>query len=104
MNWNSFFHSLGDFFATVAEKAKPLVAQIKPLVEAAEEEIATIALNAVMSEAPKVIAGSEKLSNATSIVINSLGANGKRISANVAQAAVQSSYNFLSAMLHPPAK
>lgn len=104
MNWNNFFHALGEFFASVVEKAKPLAAQIKPLVEAAEEEIATIALNAVMSEAPKVLAGSEKLSNATSTVINSLATNGKRIGANVAQAAVQSAYNFLSAALHPPVK
>lgn len=98
------FNKLWAAIQTEADKIwvslKPLVAQIKPMVIAAEEEIATLALNAVATQAPLVLTGQVKLQNATSTVINSLAASGKSISSNLAQAAVQTAYNFLSQALH----
>lgn len=106
MDFNKLWAALDKEATRVWASLKPLVAQIKPLVIAAEEEIATLALNAVAAQAPLVLSGQVKLQNATSTVITALATQGKGIAANTAQAAVQTAYNFLSQALHnqPAAK
>lgn len=101
MNFAKLWAALVAYATPILNDLKPLVDKIKPLLQATEEEIATLALNAVASEAPKVLSGEEKLSAATSTVINSLASQGKTIAATNAQAAVQTAYNFLSGLLHP---
>lgn len=101
MNFAKLWGAIVAFGKTIENDLKPLADKIKPMIKATEEEIATVALNAVAAEAPKVLSGQEKLSNATSNVITTLASQGKSIGATAAQAAVQVSYNFLSNLLHP---
>lgn len=96
-----------DFEAFVTKEAKvieddllKIAVNIKPLVVAGIEELATLALNSVAAEAPKVLSGQEKLSNAVSTVVTSLGKDGKSVSIAVAEAAVQSAYNTISALVN----
>ena len=96
-----------DFETQIAKDAKAIEAElltiaqnIKPLIIAGFEELATLALNAVATEAPKVLSGQEKLSNAVSTVVTSLGASGKSVAVSVAEAAVQSAYNTISALVN----
>lgn len=98
---------LSDFETAVIKDAKTIEAEllviavdIKPLVIASAEELATIALNAVATQAPLVLSGQEKFSAAVSTVITGLGANGKSIGVSVAEAAVQSAYNTISALIN----
>lgn len=87
--------------AKIGPAINAIAKSIKPMVEASLEEVATVALNAVMAEAPKVISGAEKFSSAVSTVISSVGANGKTVGLSLAQVSVQSAYNTLSAIIHP---
>ena len=89
--------------AMICPSINSAAAFFKPMVIASLEEVGTLALNAVMAEAPKVLSGAEKLSNATATVITSLGASGKSVGTALAQTAVQSAYNVISNLIHPPA-
>lgn len=104
MNFDKILATLRAVAASIWHDLAPLAAKIKPIVLAAEEEIATVALNAVAFQATQVLSGKAKLSNATNTVINSLGEQGKSIGAAAAQAAVQTAYNFLAEALHQPVK
>lgn len=97
-----------DFEAAVVKEAHVILAQIeaiaaklKPLAIATAEDVATIALGAVMQQAPLVISGTEKLAAATAAVITTLGSQGKVVAATNAQAAVQIVYNNLSELVAP---
>lgn len=94
------------FLKAEAAKVGPAINAIakffKPMVEAGLEEIATAALNAVMAQAPAVISGQQKFSNAVSDVVTTLGQTGKTVATSIAQVAVQQAYNTLSAQINPP--
>jgi len=92
---------IADFKAAEAEFVK-IATDIKPLVIVGAEELATLALNAVATEAPKVLSGSEKFSNAVATVLASLSSSGKSVLVSVAEAAIQIAYNTLSGLLNPP--
>lgn len=101
----SFF---SDLEAELAAGVKALGAEIvkvatyfKPVIVASAQELGQIALQAVLTEAPKVLAGSEKLSNATSSVLTTLGAAGKTVAISDAQAAIQAAYNAIASAAHP---
>lgn len=79
-----------------------IAAQIKPVVEIAAEELGTIALNAVASEAPKLISGQDKLNNAVNTVVAAVQTQGKAVLASTATTAVQTAYTLLSQQLNPP--
>ncbi len=95
------------FLKAEAAKLGPAINAIakffKPLIVASLEEIATAALNAVMLQAPKVASGEEKFSAAVSDVVTSLGTTGKAVGSALAETAVQTAYNTLSAIVNPPA-
>ena len=98
--WTDFESFINKAALEIESDLVKIAKDIKPLVVAGFEEIATLALNAVASEAPKVLSGQEKLGNAVSTVVTSLGSQGKSISVAVAEAAVQSAYNTISALLN----
>jgi hypothetical protein len=93
------------FLKAEAAKIGPAINAIakafKPMIEAGLEEIATAALNSVMVQAPKVLAGEEKFSAAVSDVITSLGTSGKSVGTAIAMTAVQQAYNVISALANP---
>lgn len=98
--WTDFESFVKIAIHAVETELASIATKIKPLLIAGAEELATAALNAVMAEAPKVISGSEKLDSAVSSVITGLAGRGKSVGAAVAQAAVQTAYNELSAILN----
>jgi hypothetical protein len=99
--WASLWAGFQSEFVKIEATLKPLAAKLLPMLEATGEEVATVALNAVAAQAPLVLSGQVKLSAATSAVISTLASQGKSITATNAEAAVQSSFNFLSAILNP---
>jgi hypothetical protein len=96
----SFFNSLkakiasvfNDFVSTVKSLADSFLPKAGKLAEAAIEDVFEIAATAVLTQAPKVISGQEKFSNAVDVVVKSVTAQGKTIAINTAQAAVQLAY------------
>lgn len=96
----SFWNDFETFLDTEYHQAQAVVQSIwqyiKPMVQAGAQEVAAAALQAVLTEAPKVIAGTEKLSNATSSVVNALAQQGKSVAINIAESAVQAAYNKLA--------
>lgn len=98
--WTDLETALATTAKSVVAELSTIATNIKPLIEAGAEEIATVALNAVAQQAPLVLTGQEKLSNATSAVITTLATQGKSVAASVAEASVQSAYNTLSALLN----
>lgn len=58
-------------------------------IEIGVEELAGIALNAVIAEAPKVVSGTEKFGNAVASVVQTVEAQGKTIAIQTAQMSVQ---------------
>lgn len=61
------------------------------------EELGSIALDAVETEAPKVLGGGEKFGSAVTNVIQTVEAKGKTILVSDAQAAVQNAYHAFQA-------
>ena len=81
-----------DFVASVRALADSFLPKAGKLAEAAIEDVFEIAAAAVLSQAPKVISGQEKFSNAVDVVVKSVTAQGKTIAINTANAAVQLAY------------
>jgi len=81
-----------DFVASVRALADSFLPKAGKLAEAAIEDVFSIAVQAVLSQAPKVISGQEKFENAVNTVIKSVVAQGKTIAVNTAGAAVQLAY------------
>lgn len=98
--WNDVEHFLKEAIDQLGDELVHLAKLIKPLVVAGAEELATSALNAVMAEAPKVVAGTVKFDSAVSTVVTGLAGRGKSVAVSVAAAAVQTAYNELSAILN----
>jgi hypothetical protein len=102
MSFWTDFETLLTKAVKAAEADVVLVAQyFKPKLVAGAEEIATIALQAVLAQAPKLISGSEKLSAATSAVVSAVSASGKTIAVNIAETAVQAAVNALTPVKTP---
>lgn len=103
---SSFFSNLGTFLRAEAKKLEgslgSMWASIKPLVQATEQEVASVAINAVMTQIPLVLNGSVKLSNATASIITSLGTQGKTIAIHFAEAAAQAAYNEIQSLRPGP--
>lgn len=97
--WTNFELAIKNAAKAAEAEILKIAHQIKPLVVASAEELATVALNAVVNEAPKVISGQEKLNQAVTTVITGLAAQGKTIAISTAEAAVQSAYNTISTQL-----
>ena len=77
--------------AIVAE-AKTLIPEVISDVEVALEDIAKVALDAVLAAAPMVLSGSEKFGQAVTDVIQSVEKSGKTIVLATAHMAVQQAY------------
>lgn len=85
----AFFNEVKDDFVKFAHAFIPAV---ESLVEIAFKDLAAIAGQAVLTEAEKAIAGSEKFGNAVANVIQTVEAQGKTVILQTAHAAVQVAY------------
>lgn len=93
---DSFKTKFHEFVATVEHELSDFAAFFLPsvehLIEVAIEDIAAIAGQAVLDQAPKVISGEVKFGNAVSQVIDTVKASGKSVAQATAGAAVQLAY------------
>jgi hypothetical protein len=85
----AFYNTVKTTVVAFAQYFLPAAAE---LVEVALEDLATIAGNAVLTEAPKVLSGQEKFANAVANVVAAVEAEGKTVAVNTAKAAVQLAY------------
>ena len=69
---------------------------LRPLVTVTVKELAQIALNAVVSEVPKVVSGQEKFNSAVNNVANTLKTSGKTAAISLIEVAVEAAYQGLS--------
>ena len=100
--WTDFEASVKADIVKLESTFAAIAAQIKPVVMIAAEELGTIALNAVATEAPKLISGQDKLANAVNTVVASVQSQGKAVLASTATTAVQTAYTLLSQQLNLP--
>ena len=61
-------------------------------IEIALGDLAEIALNAVLAQAPKLVSGREKFGNAVASVVQNVEASGKTVLQQTAEMAVQQAY------------
>jgi len=98
----TFFSNIAAALESEARKVEadlaPLWAKIKPLVQATEQDLASVALNAVIAQIPAVAAGTEKFTAATAQVLTALGNEGKTAGINLIEASVQLAYNFVQSL------
>lgn len=94
--WSDFSTALEKAITAAGAQVKAAEQYFGPKILAGAEEVATIALNAALAQAPAVLSGSEKLSAATSSVVSTLAASGKSVAVNIAETAVQAAVNRLS--------
>lgn len=91
-----FRAALSAHFDSVINKIKKFAYAFLPAVgakvEVAIEDLAEVALQAVVEQAPKVIKGEVKFNNAVNTVVSSVVASGKTVAVQTAQAAVQLAY------------
>lgn len=99
--WTDFSSALSKAVVVAKADIEAVAQYFKPMLITSAEELGEIALQAVLAEAPKVISGAEKLSNATSTVLTDLGAAGKKVAISDATTAVQAAYTEVSNSLHP---
>jgi len=97
-----------DLEASIAAEAKVLEADIvkvaqyfKPLVLATSTELGTLALNAVLAQAPAVISGQEKLSAAVTSVSSTLTSAGKTAGLGLIETAVQAAHDYVASLPKP---
>lgn len=74
---------------------------LKPLVIADAKTLAITALSAVIAQAPLLITGQEKMTNAVASVKTTLAAAGQTAELSLIQAVVQDTHDQLSAAAHP---
>lgn len=100
----SFWTDFESFVKAEAMKVEAtlvtIASAIKPVVLASAEEVGSAALSAVLAQAPLVISGAEKLSAATNSVVKTVTTNGKSVLASVAETAVQTAFNIISAQVN----
>lgn len=94
--WTDFDTELNKAVAVAKTEIAAALQWFKPRVEAGAEEIATVALQAVLAQAPLLISGQVKLSNATSAIVSAVTVSGKTIAVNIAETAVQAAVNKLT--------
>ena len=103
----SFWTDLENAFKSEVTKLGPVLTNVghffKPLIIASAEEVAQIALQAVLTQAPLVISGQEKFNAATANVVSTLGQAGKTQGIALITAAVQGAYNAVSQAVNAPA-
>lgn len=92
----SFRAALSAHFNSVINKIKKFayafLPQVGASVEVAIEDMAQVALQAVVEQAPKVIKGDVKFENAVNTVLSSVAASGRTVAKQTAYAAVQLAY------------
>lgn len=92
----NFRKALSSFLDGVVADIKRFASAFLPKLgdraEAAIEEIAEVALQAVVEQAQKTIKGEVKFNNAVDTVLKAVTASGKTIAVQTAQAAVQIAY------------
>lgn len=101
--WTSLESELTAAIKSLGPQITAAANYFKPMVQASAQELAQVALQAVLAQAPAVISGQQKLSNATSQVLTTLGTAGKTVAVADATAAIQAAYNAVSAAAHPVA-
>ena len=94
--WTNFEIELTKVVAAAKVEIAAAAAYFAPKLEAGAEEVASAALAAVLTQAPLVISGSEKLSAATSSVVSTIASTGKTVAVNIAETAVQAAVNKLT--------
>lgn len=94
--WTDFDAALNKAVALAKAELVAVAHYFAPKLEAGAEEVATVALQAVLAQAPALISGSEKLSAATSAVVSAIAASGKTVAVNIAETAVQAAVNKLT--------
>lgn len=88
-NLVAFFEGVKD---KVVEFANAFLPAVENDLEIAFEDLASIAGQAVMTEATKIAAGTEKFGNAVANVVQTVEASGKTVAIQTAQSAVQQAY------------
>lgn len=78
--------------ADVIKVADEFLPELEDILEVALEDLAEIAVGAVLKEAPLVIDGTEKFGSAVATVIQTVEASGKTVALQTAQTAVQTAY------------
>ena len=78
----------------IVQAAETLGAEIINDLEVGAELLALFAINAILTEAPKLISGQEKFGNAVTSVVQSVEAAGMPIVIADGQALVQNAYNY----------
>lgn len=94
--WTDFQTELTAAVAAAKAEITAVEQYFVPKVEAAASEIASVALTAVLTQAPLVLSGAEKLSAATSSVISTIASNGKTVAIGIAETAVQAAVNAIT--------
>lgn len=72
--------------------ADELLPQAESDIEVALDDLAQIALDAVLKQAPTLVSGREKFGNAVASVVQTVEASGKTVLQQTAQMAVQQAY------------
>lgn len=72
--------------------ASSFLGELESGAEAALEDLAGVALNAVVAQAPLLITGQEKFGGAVTAVVQAVEAGGKTVAVQTAQMAVQQAY------------
>jgi len=83
---------VGSFADQVRKFAYAFLPKLGDKVQVAIEDVLEVAAQAVLEQAPKVLDGSVKFSNAVEVVVNTVESSGKKIAIQTAQAAVQLAY------------
>ncbi len=101
----SFWTDLENSIISAAKAAEAKIAAaiqfFKPLALATAEELGTIALNAVLAEAPAVISGQEKLGSAINSVKTQLLSQGKTAGLGLIETAVQAAHDYVATLPKP---
>lgn len=85
--------------AEVGSEIKQFFVKEEPIIVAEAEhvlrQLASLALSAVIAEAPKLISGQEKFGNAVASITQSVEASGKKVLIADAQLAVQAAFRTI---------
>jgi hypothetical protein len=100
----NFFESLetsietavSGWIATAKADAIAIFKKEEPIIEASAEELASFALQAVVTQGSAALTGSEKLSAAVQNVVSSVAASGKTVAITDATTAVQAVFDKLT--------
>ncbi|HEY4115904.1 MAG TPA: hypothetical protein VGM17_17745 [Rhizomicrobium sp.] len=92
----AFLQTLEAFAQTVKDKIAAFASDFLPQVESdaeiALEDLASLAMNAVLAQAGGVVSGREKFGNAVDTVVQQVEQSGQTVLQQTAQMAVQQAY------------